>query len=101
LFVIVARFVAQQGKDEEVAELLREMEPLSNQEPGCAQYTVQRAVDFPRLFVLYEQYHDEAAFAAHTETEHFKRLILGKVVPLLEHREREAFWTLDDTSGHS
>ncbi|HEV2109158.1 MAG TPA: putative quinol monooxygenase [Thermomicrobiales bacterium] len=95
MYVIVARFLAQEGKDEEVARLLREMEPLSNQEPGCAQYTVQRSVDDPRLFLLYEQYHDEAAFTAHTETEDFKRLVLGEVVPLLERREREAFWTLD------
>lgn len=96
MYVIVARFVAQQGKDEEVAALLREMEPLANQEPGCAQYTVQRAVEDPRLFLLYEQYDDQAAFTVHTETEDFKRIILGRVVPLLEHREREAFWTLTD-----
>lgn len=95
MYVIVARFTAQDGKDEEVAELLREMEPHSNVEPGCAQYTVQRHIEDPRVFLLYEQYHDEEAFTAHTETEEFKRLILGEVVPRLAERSREAFWTLD------
>lgn len=95
MYVILARFTAQDGKDDEVAALLREMEPHSNAEPGCAQYTVQRFIDDPRVFVLYEQYHDEAAFAAHGQTDEFKRLILGEVVPRLAGRSREAFWTLD------
>ena len=95
MYVIVARFTARDGKGDEVAALLREMEPHANAEPGCAQYTVQRLVGDPRVFLLYEQYHDEEAFTAHTETAEFKRLILGEVVPLLAERSREAFWTLD------
>lgn len=98
MYVIVARFTAQEGKADDVGAFLREMEPHANAEPGCAQYTVQRLIDDPRVFLLYEQYHDEDAFAAHTETLEFKRLILGEVVPLLADRGREAFWTLDHSS---
>lgn len=97
MYVIVARFTARAGQDDEVGDLLREMEPHANAEPGCRQYTVQRLIDDPRVFLLYEQYEDEAAFAAHTETDEFQRLILGEVVPRLSDRSREAFWTLDHT----
>ena len=43
-----------------------------------------RSIDDPRTFFLYEQYDDEPAFRAHTETEHFKQLVLGDAVPRLE-----------------
>lgn len=52
---------------------------------------VNRAVDDPRRFVLYEQFADRAAFEAHTQTAEFKRLVAGQIVPLLETRVREVF----------
>jgi quinol monooxygenase YgiN len=49
----------------------------------------------PRLFWLYEEYADEAAYEVHQETEHFTRLVKGEAIPeLLESREREYFVTL-------
>ena len=44
--------------------------------------------------MLYEQYVDEAAFGAHTETEAFGRIVLGQIVPLLAERVRETYVTL-------
>ena len=41
------------------------------------------------MFVLYEEYEDEAALLAHRETPHFKALIEGVIVPKLAARERE------------
>lgn len=95
MYVVVARFYAQAGKEDEVAATLREMVPISNAEPGCAMYVVNRSVEDPRDFLLYEQYHDLAGFTAHTETEPFKANILGKVVPLLERRGREIYEVIE------
>lgn len=95
MFVVVARFYAQEGREEEVAATLREMVPISNAEPGCAMYVVNRSAEDPRSFLLYEQYHDRAGFDAHTETPEFKEKILGTVVPLLERREREYYEVLE------
>ncbi len=99
MFVVVAQFHAQGGQEERVAELLRRMVPFANAEPGCEQYVVNRAHDDPRKFLLYEQYHDRAAFDAHTETEEFKELVLGEIVPLLDRREREFYDVLDAGGG--
>jgi len=44
-----------------------------------------------RHIVLYEQYRDEAAFLEHQQTEHFKRLVLERALPILAHRERVPF----------
>jgi quinol monooxygenase YgiN len=90
MHVITAEYYTKEGQDDAVAAVLRKMVAFSNsdQEPGCLLYIVNRGVDDPRRFLLYEQYADEAAFTAHTETAMFKENILGAVVPMLESRVR-------------
>jgi quinol monooxygenase YgiN len=81
------------GKGDRVKTSLESMAPLVKQlEPGCALYQVSRSNDNPDLFLLYEQYVDEAALQAHRETPHFKEIVEGTVIPLLEKRER-SFYT--------
>lgn len=95
MYVIVARYYAKEGKDDEIAAILREMIPIAEAEPGCKQYAINRAKDDPRRFLLYEQYVDEAAFAAHIASEPVQRNVVGKVIPMLESREREEYVTID------
>lgn len=95
MYVVAARYYTKEGRDDDVARLLREMIPISLAEPGCALYAVNRAVEDPRHFLLYEQYHDEASFQAHTASDTFKERVLGQIVPLLESRERDFFETVD------
>ena len=47
------------------------MEP-SRAEEGVLVYIPNRDPEDPTKFFIYEQYVDEAAYTAHTETEHFK-----------------------------
>ena len=92
MIVLVVKYYVKPGMGDQVAAALREMAPLVKQhEPGCALYQASRAQDNPDLFLLYEQYADEAAFQAHRETPHFKRIIEGTVTPMLEKRERELY----------
>ena len=91
MYVVVARFVAQPGSGDEVAALLAEMTPFATAEPGCHKYIINRSVDDPNAFLLYEQYTDEDAFGAHRENPEFQRIIIGKVVPLLAERGREIY----------
>lgn len=95
MYVVVAQYYAKEGKEEEIASILEKMIPLSRAEPGCALYTVNRSLDDPRKFLMYEQYHDQAGYAAHMDTDAFKENILGKVVPMLESRVRNFYQTLD------
>lgn len=55
---------------------------------------VNRCADNPSQFLFYEVFRDEAAFAAHQETPHFKRLILQDALPLLKTRDRVKYTTL-------
>ena len=91
MFVVAAQYYVKEGKEEEVTAILQRMIPISSAEPGCALYIVNRSVDDPRKLLLYEQHHDRAGYEAHMATEAFKENILGRVVPMLESRERDFY----------
>ena len=87
---LLARYRVQPGHSDEVEAALQEMaEAVARDEPACLLYRAARSVEDPDVFVLYEEYVDEAALLAHRETPHFRALIEGTVVPLLASRERE------------
>jgi quinol monooxygenase YgiN len=95
MIVLIAEYYTKEGVDDAVAATLREMSAYCNseQEPGCALYVVNRAIEDPRRFLLYEQYYDQAALEAHTQTDMFKEKVLGTAVPMLESRQR-SFWDI-------
>lgn len=92
MIILVAKYTAKPGMGDTVAAALARMAPLvKEREPGCLTYQACRSKDNPDFFLLYEQYADEAALAAHREMPHFKEIIEGTIAPLLERREREFF----------
>jgi quinol monooxygenase YgiN len=99
-YVVSAHWRAKEGKEDRLAELIEELAPPSRAEPGSLFYQAQRSVDDPRLFYLYEQYADEAAYQAHMDSEHFTRLVKEEAIPeLLETRERAFYTTIIDERG--
>ena len=71
VLTVVARVRAAEGKSDALAALLVEQAAaVRAAEPGCLAYRVHRATGDPGLFVFYEQYVDEAAFAAHRDAPH-------------------------------
>ena len=94
-YVVAAHWRAKEGKEARLAELIEEITPPSRKEPGNLFYQAHRAPEDPQLFYLYEQYADEAAYSAHTETEHFQRDGAGDAIPRLEERRREFYETMD------
>lgn len=92
MIVLVASYFGTPGSGDAIEANLKEMAvEVKATEPGCAVYHACRSVENRDFFLLYEHYVDEAALAAHRETPHFKRIIEGTVVPLLEKRERALY----------
>jgi quinol monooxygenase YgiN len=92
MIVLVARYHGKPGQGDAIQAALKQMAPrVEAREPGCKLYQACRSQENPDLFLLYEQYVDEAALLAHRETSHFKEIIEGTIVPLLEKRERELY----------
>jgi quinol monooxygenase YgiN len=94
-FAVAARWVAQQGEEEEVLRCLRELAPQSRAEAGCRFYQANRDPDDARVFFLYEIYDDREAADAHWSSDHFKRHALEDAIPRLEGRERWFYTTLE------
>ena len=93
-YVVVATYRVKAGEEEKVRAVLETMAPLSRKEPGCLFYQAHRSTEDPGVFLLYEQYLDEAAYKAHMETPHFERYIKGEAIPRLESRVRAFYTTL-------
>lgn len=101
---LLARYRVREGQGDLVEQVLKKMaEAVRKEEPGCLTYRAARSITEPNVFVLYEEYEDEAALVAHRETEHFGQLIEGTIVPVLDAREREVLTPLlgpDPSDGH-
>jgi quinol monooxygenase YgiN len=94
-YVVVARMITRDGEQDRAAQIIEELVPASREEPGVIQYVAHRDPEDPRVFLMYEQYRDEAAFEEHGKTEHFTRLGPGALFGLMEDRRREFYVTLD------
>jgi quinol monooxygenase YgiN len=92
MIVLIAKYTTKPGNVPAVLEQLQKMKPLVEaSEPGCKFYQVSKSTENENLIVLYEHYVDQAALAAHRETPHFKQIIEGTVIPMLEGRARELY----------
>jgi len=92
--LIVAQWEAKPGEADKVADILRRFVPLAQGEPGVKLFLIGREKDNPAQFLFYELFADDAAFAAHQASDHFKTLIAGEALPLLAKRERAQYFLL-------
>ncbi len=93
-FVLVVRMTTREGEQERAAELIDKLAAASRAEPGNIHYIGHRDTENPRVFMIYEQYRDKAAFEEHGQSDHFKTLGAGALFPLMEERERTFYETV-------
>jgi quinol monooxygenase YgiN len=90
-FVIAAFWETKPGEEDSVADLLRKFLPEARKEEGVKEFQIHQGLTKPQEFFFYEVFAAETAFAAHQQTEHFKKFILGEAIPKLAKRERSQF----------
>ena len=90
-YSVCVTWIAKPGEEDAVASLLEQLVEPSRAEPGVQVYIPTRDPADPTRFFIYEQYDDEAAYTAHTETEHFQALGFGDAIPRLLERKREFY----------
>jgi len=74
MIVLDAVFPIDPQKREEAIELFGAVAEASRAEDGVLDYRVAAGIDDENRFQFFERYEDEAAFAAHGESEHVERL---------------------------
>ncbi len=86
--VVTAFWEAKPGETEALVDIIRRFLPQAQREPGVRAFQIHQSTSEPEKFFFYEVFKDEAAFAQHQQSEHFKTLIAGQAIPKLAKRER-------------
>ncbi len=71
MIVVHASFPVKPDKRDEALDLAETLVEQSNQEEGMIEYRATTDVSDPNTVRFFEQYEDEAALAAHGESDHF------------------------------
>jgi quinol monooxygenase YgiN len=74
-FIVRLRFAPEDRSA--IAEALRQLAAESRREEGCLSYIPHLQQDNPDSVIIYEQYRDEQALAAHRDSEHFRKYAVG------------------------
>jgi quinol monooxygenase YgiN len=85
----VVRFKFAPEDRAEMAEAVRILAAESRREPGCVSYIPHHSEEDPDTIVIYEQYQDERALAAHRESPHFKKYGVGGLFQKMKERSHE------------
>ena len=86
---LIVRFTFEPEDRAEMAEALRLLATASRLEPGCVSFIPHQVEGDPDTVVLYEQYRDATAQAAHRESEHFKKYVVEGLFQRMKERNLE------------
>jgi len=86
-FVVRFRFAPEDRA--EMTEAVRILASESRREPGCLSYIPHHVEDDPNTIVIYEQYRDEEALAAHRDSPHFKKYGVAGLLQRMKERSME------------
>ena len=89
--LVVAEWEVKEGQADRVADILHRYQPLAQRSEGVKLFLIARGNENPAQFIFYELFENEAAFAAHAESEPFKTLIAGEALALLSKRVRTQY----------
>jgi quinol monooxygenase YgiN len=72
MIFITAKFQVKPEDADRWPEIAAEFTRATRAEPGCLWFDWSRSVDDPNEYVVVEAFRDDAAGAAHVQSEHFK-----------------------------
>jgi quinol monooxygenase YgiN len=86
-FAVRLKFAPEDRAD--ISDILRQLAEASRQEPGCVSYIPHQIEGDPDTVLIYEQYKDAQALAAHRDSPHFKKFAVGGLYQKMRERSRE------------
>lgn len=91
---VLVRFKFATEDRNEIKEILQRLATESRREEGMQVFIPHQLQDDPDTVVVYEQYRDEKAVAAHKETGHFKKYVAGGLYQKMRERSIESLVAL-------
>jgi quinol monooxygenase YgiN len=89
-FVVAIEIDAKAGEEEAVAQALRALIEPTMAEPGVKLFLPYRSPTDRKAFFIFELYRNEAGWAEHQMTDHFKAFV-DKMLPRIARRDRVPF----------
>ncbi len=72
---VIAKLRIQEGKNSEFEEVFKELAAaVRANEPDNNFYALHKSRSDPQLYIVLEQYADQAALDAHSKTDHFRTI---------------------------
>jgi quinol monooxygenase YgiN len=84
MIFITVKFPVKPEHAERWTEIVDEFTRATRDEPGCLWFDWSRSIDDPNEYVLVEAFRDDAAGAAHVQSEHFRQATLTMPQYLVE-----------------
>ena len=88
--VVAIEIDAKVGEEQAVADALAALVAPTMAEPGVKLFLPYRSPTDPKAFFIFELYRNEAGWAAHQRTDHFKAFA-DTMLPRIARRERVPF----------
>jgi (4S)-4-hydroxy-5-phosphonooxypentane-2,3-dione isomerase len=82
-----AKWQVKEGQLNTVLDLLAAVAKKSIEEKGNLFYKIHQSNTDANTLVLFEGYTDGAAVEEHRNSSYFQNLVIGQIIPKLEHRE--------------
>jgi quinol monooxygenase YgiN len=89
-FVVAIQIDAKTGEEQAVADALAALIVPTMAEPGVKLFLPYRSPTNPQAFFIFELYRNEAGWAEHQKTDHFKAFV-DRMLPRIARRERVPF----------
>jgi (4S)-4-hydroxy-5-phosphonooxypentane-2,3-dione isomerase len=84
---VFARWKVKEGNKQTVLQLLKDLRSKTVSEKGNLFYKVHQSREEANTLILFEGYANEAAQKEHINSDHFVKLAIEQIIPLLEERE--------------
>ncbi|MFM0341702.1 putative quinol monooxygenase [Paraburkholderia fungorum] len=95
---VIAHYFAKPGNGDAIVKSLTELAAATRTEPKNLYYEFFRSPVNADHFVILEKYSHADGLAEHRETEHFRRLGFGTIIPLLDKREVTTYMVPEDAA---
>src|SRR5262245_59352560 len=98
MLLVIGRVGCEEGKREELVDLMKEMQDKSRREEGCIRYGFFSAVEEPNSFVAVEEWRDREALDVHFEQPHLRQFA-RRLLEVVSERPEVAIHEIAGTSG--
>jgi len=84
---LIVKWKIRESETARILELLPTLAENSKKEKGNLFYAIYQSENDPNELILHERYSDIEAAEAHKNSEHYQKIVVGKIIPHLEIRE--------------